>query len=352
MNKGLKKFVFWSALFAAFIVLNVLIFETFTIFFIAFIFAYLLSPLIDKIYTKYKIDRNVIVYAIFFTFFGFIILILATLSPILYNQIALLIKKIPIYNDYIQKQLMPLIIDQIQRIDPEVANRFIVVLQGFIDNALSIITAMMNNMWSYTMATINVFILMVLVPIILLYLLKEWNTIISHLENLIPIKQKNNVKKLLSSINQLLSAYIRGQLNVCIILAAFYGTGLSIIGVDLALLLGIISGFLIIIPFIGSIISFTLIIVLGYIDFGFSIHLLYIMSIYFSGSLIEGYILTPKIIGSSIGVHPLWILFSVFANHNLFGFVGVLFAIPIAGILKILLMHLIDYYKSTDLYCA
>ena len=148
----------------------------------------------------------------------------------------------------------------------------------------------------------------------------------------------------------MLSAYIRGQLNICLLLSAYYFIGLSLVGIDLALLLAIISGFLVIIPFIGAFISLFLMLVSCYFSYGASVEIVYILVLFVIAHIIESYILTPQIIGDKIGLHPVWIIFSVFAAGSVFGFVGIVFAIPIAGVIKILLFNMIEYYKSTKIY--
>ena len=173
---------------------------------------------------------------------------------------------------------------------------------------------------------------------------------VSSIESMLPMRGKSKVREIFTSINQLLSAYIRGQLNICMMLAFYYVLGLNFIGLDLALLLGILSGFLIIIPFIGALISVLLVTISCYFTFGAGTELVYVIILYAVGHTVEGYILAPKIIGNRIGLHPVWILFSVFAAGSVFGFIGIAFAIPIAGIVKVLLSHAIDYYKSSNMY--
>jgi len=169
------------------------------------------------------------------------------------------------------------------------------------------------------------------------------------------MRSKSKVREIFNSINELLSAYIRGQLNICMLLTIYYVTGLSIIGLDLALLLGIFSGFLIIIPFIGVVVSFLMVTISCYffVPSGSRTYLCtyFICNRLYSRKLyLQLLRYSPKIIGDRIGLHPGWIIFSVFATANLFGFVGVLFAIPIAGIAKVCLLNIIDYYKSSNMY--
>ena len=133
-------------------------------------------------------------------------------------------------------------------------------------------------------------------------------------------------------------------------LTVYYIIGLNLIGIDLALLLGVLSGFLIIIPFIGAMISFLLVTISCYFTFGAGIELVYVIALFVIGHTVEGYILAPKIIGDRIGLHPVWIIFSVFAAGTLFGFLGIMFAIPLAGIVKVIVTNIIDYYKSSKIY--
>jgi len=346
----LTRAIFWSSIAALAIALLMLLSKPLVPFFIAFVFAYMLSPLVSNICRKYGLPRNLVAIVIFIIFLSVFSLALLILTPAIYNQISILIAKIPAYKNYIQTELVPQVTAKIQSIDPKIAEKVKDSIQSIVNGTFAIISCIFNNVWDYTMATINIFVVILLVPIILLYLLKDWPKITRSLNDLIPYQERNKIREILTSINDLLSAYIRGQFNVCLILSAYYGIGLSIIGVDLGLLLGILSGFLIIVPFIGTFIAFSLAMIVGYFSFGYSAKLGAILILYVVGYLMENYFLTPKIIGDRIGLHPLWIMFAVLAIGSLFGFIGIFFAIPIAGIIKVLIGYGIDYYKSSQIY--
>lgn len=346
----MNKTIFWTVSAALCITLLILISNNLAPFFIAFIFAYILTPLINNIAAKYKLPRTLIAYGVFILFFGSFILALAILTPLLYQQIFTLILKIPLYKQYLQTELVPLLAEKFHSIDPTIASKIETSMQSFINGAFSLIAGLFGSIWGYTIATINIFTIILFVPIILIYLLKDWPKILKTMKELLPIKDKSNICEVVFSINNLLSAYIRGQLNICLLLSIFYSVGLSIIGLDFAALIGILSGFLIIIPLIGTLISFLLALIIGYFSFHFTPPLAYIALLYIGSGLIEGYILTPKIIGDRIGLHPLWIMFAVFACGSLFGFVGIFFAIPIAGIIKVLVAYGIEFYKSSKIY--
>jgi putative permease len=348
----LGKIIFWGIISLILISLLALLGNVLVPFATSCIIAYILQPLITTISSRYKISRTFISSIVFIIFISIFLVLLIVLLPSIYQQIALLISKIPAYKDYIQSEIVPVIATKINLIDPAISDKIKNSMQSFIGTIFSIITLLTNNIWLYAVAMINKVAMLLLVPIILFYFLRDWPKMINSLESLLPLQDKSKVRKILSSINKLLSAYIRGQLNICLLLACFYSIALSVIGIDLSLLIGILSGILIIIPFIGTLISFALAIIIGYFSFGMQIGLVYIVLLYISGNIIESYILTPNIIGDKIGLHPLWIMFSVFASGALFGFIGIFFAIPIAGIIKVLFLAGVERYKSSKIYKA
>jgi len=345
-----KTAIFWLLFIGLFISGFILISEAIKPFFIAFIISYLLQPAIEFIASKFKLSSklsSIVVYLIFLSIF---FAALITLAPIIYGQISTFVNNIPKYKNYFQAEILPPIMTKIYSVEPNIADKVRDSLSNFINNIFTILASLANNFWHYTLITINIFVLFLLIPIILFYFLRDWTKIIENMRSLLPLKSRNKILEVLSSINSLLAAYIRGQLNICLLLSIYYSISFTIIGIDLALLLGILTGFLVIIPFIGTIISFVLTLTVGYLTFGATSKLLYIVVIYLVGNTCESYILTPKIIGDKIGLHPLWIIFSIFACGSLFGFVGIFFAIPIAGITKILLSNIIKLYKSSRFY--
>ena len=342
--------IFWLVFLGFFISGFMLILDAVKPFFIAFIISYLLQPAIGFIASKFKISDKFASSIIYLIFLSIFFLSLTILVPIIYGQIFTFIKNIPKYKNYLQSEILPPIMAKIYSIEPDIADKIKNSLSNFINSIFTILGSIANNFWRYTIITINIFVLFLLIPIILFYFLRDWAKIIVNMKSLLPIKTRPKILEILSAINNLLSAYIRGQLNICLLLSTYYSIAFTVIGIDLALLLGILTGFLVIIPFIGTFISFLLTLIIGYLTFGMTAKLLYIMIIYLVGNICESYILTPKIIGDKIGLHPLWIIFSIFACGSLFGIIGIFFAIPIAGITKILLLNLIKFYKSSKFY--
>lgn len=345
----MNKIIFWTSTLLIAIIMIYLVSATLAPFLISFIFAYLLQPLIETNCKRFKLPRSLATFGVFIMFFSGFIAIMVLLVPIIYKQIAVFVSKIPQYKSNFEVAASAWS-EKLDAIDPELAFKVSDSAQSLINSGFALFASFANHLWQYTLATINFFAILALVPIILYYFLRDWPKIVSNVESVLPMRGKSKVREILISINELLSAYIRGQLNICLMLSVYYVVGLHIIGLDLALLLGILSGFLIIIPFIGALISLLLVIISGYFSFGAGVELVYLSILFVIGHAVEGYILSPKIIGDRIGLHPVWIIFAVFAAGSLFGILGIIFAIPIAGIVKVLLSHMIDYYKSSTMY--
>ncbi|ABE04686.1 AI-2E family transporter [Rickettsia bellii] len=345
-----KTAIFWLLFIGIFISGFMLISEAIRPFFIAFIISYLLQPAIEFVASKFKLSNKISSIVVYLIFLSIFFTALTLLVPVIYGQVSTFVNNIPKYKDYFQTEILPPIMTKIYAVEPNIADKIRDSLSNFINSIFTILGSLANNFWHYTLITINIFVLFLLIPIILFYFLRDWTRIIENMKSLLPLKSRHKILGILSSINSLLAAYIRGQLNICLLLSIYYSISFSIIGIDLALLLGILTGFLVIIPFIGTFISCFLTLTIGYLTFGATTQLFYIMVVYIIGNICESYILTPKIIGDKIGLHPLWIIFSIFACGSLFGFIGIFFAIPIAGVTKILLFNIIKFYKSSRFY--
>jgi len=345
----MNRIIFWSAILLIVIGMIYLVSDTLAPFLISFIFAYLLQPAIETNCERFKLPRTLVTFGVFSLFLSGFITIIVLVVPMTYQQITRFAGKIPQYKSNFEAAISAWS-DKLDKIDPELAYKVSDSMQSFINSAFTVFASFANHIWQYTLATINFFAIIALVPIILYYFLRDWPKIVGSIEALLPMRGKSKVREIFTSINELLSAYIRGQLNICLMLTLYYVISLHIVGLDFALLLGILSGFLIIIPFIGALISFLLVIMSCYFTFGAGIQLVYVTIIFTVGHAVEGYILSPKIIGNRIGLHPVWIIFAVFAAGSLFGILGIVFAIPIAGIVKVFSGHIIDYYKSSKMY--
>ncbi|MFK8039816.1 MAG: AI-2E family transporter [Rickettsiaceae bacterium] len=346
----MNKIFFWLAIASINMLFLYLTFNVCMLFFISFIIAYMLQPVVNFICRISQFPRLLVSSLVFAIFVFTSIILLSILIPLVYSQIALLIIRIPQYFHYIQESFIPIVNDQLSNLDPQISNKISNILNDALNNLLEFISSVVNHTWDYTVKTVGIILFILLVPVLLFYFMRDWNCMIQSIDSVLPLKHKSKINEIIIKIHLLLASYIRGQLNICFLLAAFYSISFTLIGLDFGIIIGIFSGISLIIPFIGVIMSIVISTIVSYFTFSVSIHMLYVLIIYLVGHITESYILSPKIIGNNIGLHPLWILFSIFSMHHLFGILGALFAIPIAGIIKILVTDALKFYKTSRVY--
>ncbi len=319
-------------------------------FVIAFIFAYLLNPLAIILNNKLGMSRSITAIIISLLLIVLMVTAMIYLVPLIYTQISALIHHIPEYESYITNNLVPVFVKKMGAIDPQIATRLKLIVDQGINTLFGVFSHAAHNVWSYTMATIHILLFMTLVPVVLFFVLRDWDHMAKSFFDLFPKYHQKFVKTLFQDIDNVLGAYLRGEMIVCSILATYYSIGLTLIGMDFAVLLGVICGFSIILPLIGTIIVVIALATVGYFTFGFSVSMIYIGIIYLFGAAVEGAILSPKIIGDSLGVSPVWIIFAVLLFGYIAGPVGILMAIPTTGVIKVILTHLKQDYKKSELY--
>ncbi|KAF8818851.1 AI-2E family transporter [Rickettsia endosymbiont of Cardiosporidium cionae] len=346
-----KKAGFWLVLIISILLSVYYLVDVLTPFFIAFILAYILEPVVSYLDKKVAfLSRNFSTIIVTVVVYTFLIFFLTLLIPVIYQQSLTLIGKIKNLQQELYFDQLDIVKIISNKLDINIAESFQFLFKTLLDNFFIIISNVADNLWDYTIATINLLTIILLVPIILFYLLKEWSTMGNTIKSLLPLTEKTYLIKLFRSINQSLSNYIKGQINIILITMLYYTSCFIILNIEFALLFGFIAGVMIIIPFLGSIITFILLIVNSYIVSGVSAELLYVMVIFMVGSIVEGWILTPKIIGKTIGLHPIWILFAMLVAGKLFGLLGMFLALPISAISKIIIDHILKYYLSSKIY--
>lgn len=215
------------------------------------------------------------------------------------------------------------------------------------------IMTFLNNLVSKSMAFINVISLLIITPITAFYFLNDWNKMLEKIKSFIPPKNKEKYIQLFRNINDVLYACVKEQFNVCLILSMFYGISLSFTDLKYGFLIGFLTGVASFIPFIGMIFGFVAAIVMTLYQFGLDIpFLLIIIGIFFAGQIIESNFLTPNLVGNKINLHPLWIIFALFAGGTLFGLLGMLVALPTASVLGVIVRFFIKekikYIKKNE----
>ncbi len=300
--------------------------------FFAWFIAYLIDPVADKL--EKKMSRNL---AVLIIVCG-VILILAgvvfIVVPIISDEIVKLSKNFPHYVDFFKK----LFFKHFASI--KISEEFFNQLNQYIPKILKKIPAIISN-FNHLFSTILNFLL---IPVFTFYFLKDFDKIRLNIFYKIPPKIQPHIQRIATKIDTAVSLFIRGQLLICFILGILYSIGLSIVKIDLAFLIGFLSGFLNLIPYFGFVIGIISSIIMAVIKFGDFWHILGVIIVYGVVQLLEGFIITPKILGNKIGLHPLNVIISLMIFGKIFGFIGLILAIPFASCIKVFYEELEEYY--------
>lgn len=344
-----KKFVFWFIFTCLFGGLIYALRGILLPFILGFILAYILNPLTIRLEKK-VCSRSVASGSIVV---GLIITILSSLLiifPILQSQIIGFIQKVPSYVSTLWNKILPFLDMAKGYTSPEQMDVFKETISSQAFSFFNKIGVVLLDLFGESMVLFNIVSFILITPIITFYLLNDWPTIVKKIKGFIPQHKINIVQDHLTQIDIILSAFIRGQVIVCLFLALFYGLGLTVIGLDLGFSVGFIAGILSFIPYVGSITGFILSLLLAFNQSaGWSLFV-GVLLVFGIGQFIEGYILTPKLVGDKVGLHPAWVIFALFAGGYLFGFLGVLLAVPVSAVFGVLLRSGLQWYKKSAFY--
>ncbi len=321
-----------------------------TPFLISALLAYLGDPLVDRLET-HKFSRTLGVVVVFFVMSLIAVILLLVMIPLLEKQISVLIVKIPAGIDYFQENLLPRIAEfagfETPTLDTSAFKRAI------IGNWESLSGAMGGVFGKLTHSGLKIFnwlAFLVLIPVVTFYLLRDWDLLIERIHDLLPRRLENTVTRLAKECDQVLAEFFRGQLSVMMVLTLIYTVGLMLVGLDVALLIGIISGLVSFVPYLGFIVGIVAASVAALMQFHDVIHLVYVAIVFGIAQALEGMVLSPLLVGDRIGLHPVAVIFAVMAGGQLFGFVGVLLALPVAAVIVVILRHWHELYKESDFY--
>jgi len=315
----------------------------------AVVFAYMTNPIVNRLVSA-KVPRALAVLLIFFMTFFIIFSLLFLLLPPLEHQIGIVIGKIPQLFKWMQDIVIPWLRKYIDLGDVISMQNIQSALTQHWQQAGNIIQQIILTITRSGIGLIIFFMNFLLVFVVAFYLLRDWDNLIASFKNLIPRRMAPTVVRLTRECNEVLGAFFRGQLLVMLCIGVVYSFGLSIIGLDVALLIGIIAGVITFIPYLGFAVGLITGLIASFVQFHDPMHLLYVGIVFGIGNVLEGMVLSPLLVGESIGLHPVAVIFAVLAGGQLFGFTGVLLALPVAAIIMVLLRFVRKQYEKSELY--
>src|ERR1043165_4618497 len=310
--------------------------------------AYLLDPLANRL-ERMGINRLaatlVIIGAVLLLFVALILVFV----PIITGQLGAFVDNLPGYVARIQSVAMDPNREWLRKILGEgVADAQV---SDLVKQGVGWLTTFVKSLWAGGQALLSIFSLVVVTPVVAFYLLYDWNRMVAAVDHWIPLQHRETVRGLAREMNGAIAGFVRGQTAVCLILGSYYAVGLTVSGLSFGLLIGLASGIITFIPYVGSMTGLVLAVGVAIAQFWpASTPIIAVLAIVFVGQFLEGYVLAPKLVGESVGLHPVWLMFALFAFGYLLGFVGLLIAVPLAAVIGVLVRFGLRRYLESSFY--
>jgi predicted PurR-regulated permease PerM len=345
-----KQASFWLLALLAFIGFLWLLQDILLPFIAGFVLAYFLDPVADAL-ERLKIPRVLATLMILSVAIAAVVVAVLIVIPVLADQALKLAQDLP--------ALAQALVARLDEITPQALKDMLAKAGGTSTGSLGDVAGkatgwvatVIQSVWSGGMALVNVLSLLIITPIVAFYLLADWDKLVAKVDSWLPRDHVEEVRAIARNIDGAMAGFIRGQGTVCLLLGLFYAIGLSLAGLKFGLAIGLGAGLLSFVPYVGAIIGGVLAIGVGLVQFwpDYSAVLL-IIGIFVAGQFVEGNFLSPKLVGGSVGLHPVWMMFALLAFSYLFGFVGLLLAVPLAAVVGVLVRYGISRYLGSKIY--
>jgi len=344
-----RHFLFWLVVLVLVVLALWLLSEILLPFVAGLAIAYLLTPLTDRL-ERFGINRLAAALLIIaFVVLALVYLILLV-APIVGAQLSSFIDSVPGNVTRLQTLLGDPSRPWLQKLlgagfsaDKSIGD---LVTQG-----VGWLTTFLRSLWSGGRALVSLFSLVVVTPVVAFYLIYDWHRMIRNVDSWIPIQYRDTVRELAREVDAAIAGFVRGQTGVCLILGSFYAVALTLTGLNFGLLIGLISGLITFIPYVGSMTGLVLALGVAVAQFWPAYgSILIVLGIFLVGQFVEGNVLAPKLVGESVGIHPVWLIFALLAFGYLFGFVGLLVAVPLAATIGVLTRFALRRYLQSSLY--
>jgi len=312
--------------------------------------AYLGDPLVDRL-EKLKISRTFAVVIVFFILFLLILPLVLFLVPLIESQVKLLFEKVPEYIDWLMLNLEPTLQEtfgfnipalEVSQLKETVSEQFSSAGNFF----KGLIRTVTHSGFVVAGWAANLF----LIPVISFYLLRDWDKLVKYIHDLLPRNIEPTITYLTKESDNVLGAFLRGQMMVMLALGTIYAIGLKLIGLEFSLLIGMLAGILSFIPYMGLVVGIIVAGIAVILQTHDPLNLLWVALVFGAAQMVEGMLLTPVLVGDRIGLHPVAVIFAVLAGGQLFGFFGILLALPVFAVIAVIMRYLHGTYKNSTLY--
>lgn len=315
--------------------------------------AYLLDPVADRL-EKLGIGRLGATLLILLVFVVVLVLVLVLILPLVIRELTDFLALMPDYVTRLQSLLVERGAPLLDYLGVEISGPELQRNIGdLVSQGAGYLGTVLGTLLASGQTVLSVFSLLVLTPIIAFYLLVDWDRMVATVDGWLPLRYRPTIRRLAKEIDDVLSRFVRGQATLCLILGGFYALALTAIGLNFGALIGLVAGILSVIPYVGSITGLFLSVGVAIVQFWPDyVWVVAALAIFLFGQFVEGNFLSPKLLGGAVGIHPVWLMFALFAFGSLFGFVGLLLAVPLAAMVGVLTRFALERYLASPFYDA
>ena len=311
--------------------------------------AYFLDPLVNRL-AQLRMPRGLAAFVVLTLFLTLLVLVIMLVVPILEAQVLDLAARLPSLLAAARREAEDLMQMAQQRLSPEDFAKLREAVGGKLADMFAVLGSVFRDVVTRGLALANLLSLVFVTPVVSFFLLRDWDRILVRLDGWLPRAQAATIREQARRIDEILSAYLRGQLSVCVVLGIYYAVGLTLLGLNFGSVIGLLVGVLAFIPYVGFAIGFVLALLLALTQFSDQHHVLYVVALFVAGMTIEGNLLTPKLVGERVHLHPVWVVFALLSFGTLFGLLGVLIAVPMAAMIGVLVRFALSRYLASPLY--
>ncbi len=344
-----RHFWFWLAALAVFLLALYELGAVLTPFVAGMAVAYLLDPVVERLERK-GLSRT---WATTLVTLGFGLLVLAVLlvvAPVLVGQIAGFARRLPQYVDALRARALPLVDLARDALPPGTVDKLQSAAMDYLAPAANWLAQVVLRVIGGGVMLASLLSLAVITPVIAFYMLRDWPRIVARVDSWLPRRHAETVREQIRLVDRTLSGFLRGQAMVCLTLGCFYGLGLSLVGLDFGLFVGMLTGFVSFVPYFGMALGLIVGVSLALVQFAAWHGVALVVAVFAAGQLLEGNFLTPRLVGDRVGLHPAWIIFALLAGGALFGFVGILLAVPAAAVIGVGVRFALQRYLASSYY--
>jgi predicted PurR-regulated permease PerM len=349
MTTTQRQMAFWLGGLALFFVMLWLLSSILLPFVAGFVIAYFLDPLVARL-ERLGIPRGLASLLVLALFLMILVLVVLLLLPIIQSQVLEFIARLPAILEEVRRDAEALTQLAQERLSPEDLAKLRDAIGGKLTDVFAWLGGLAKSVLTSGFALANLLSLIFVTPVVAFFLLRDWRRIVRRIDDWLPRDHADTIREQARLIDETLSGFLRGQLTVCMVLGLYYAIVLSVIGLDFGLVIGLLVGLLAFIPFVGVAVGFTLSTLMALTQFPDWTHVVMVLVAFAIGQTVEGNVLAPYLVGNRVNLHPVWIIFALLAFGSLFGFLGVLIAVPMAAVIGVLVRFGLSRYLASPLY--